>query len=125
EQGRIVPRPFVLRVFAAATPNGWIMMPGGFCRIAEQLDARAVSMGDGARAADVWVVSDKAVSTTTLLPGSDTVRIRRIAGVLPSRAADNLFWLGRYLERAEATLRLIRALGTQQRDAKGSSSLQH
>src|SRR5439155_15876614 len=68
EQGRIVPRPFVLRVFAAATPNGWIIMPGGFCRIAEQLDARAVSMGDGARAADVWVVSDKAVSTTTLLP---------------------------------------------------------
>ena len=60
DQGRITPRPFVLRVFAAATPNGWTLMPGGFCRIAEQLDARAVSMGDGARAADVWVVSDKA-----------------------------------------------------------------
>jgi uncharacterized alpha-E superfamily protein len=125
DQGRIVPRPFVLRVFAAATPHGWTIMPGGFCRIADQLDARAVSMGDGARAADVWVVSDKAVSTRTLLPGSDAVRIRRIAGVLPSRAADNLFWLGRYLERAEATLRLVRALGIQQRDAKGSSSLQH
>ncbi|MBV8911876.1 MAG: circularly permuted type 2 ATP-grasp protein, partial [Acetobacteraceae bacterium] len=126
DQGRIVPRPFVLRVFAAATPQGWTIMPGGFCRIAEQLDARAVSMGDGARAADVWVVADKAVSTHTLLPGSDAVRIRRIAGVLPSRAADNLFWLGRYLERAEATLRLVRALGTQQRDpGKGSASLQH
>ncbi|MGH8714457.1 MAG: circularly permuted type 2 ATP-grasp protein, partial [Casimicrobiaceae bacterium] len=125
DQGRIVPRPFVLRVFAAATPHGWTVMPGGFCRIADQLDARAVSMGDGARAGDVWVVSDKAVSTRTLLPGSDAVRIRRIAGVLPSRAADNLFWLGRYLERAEATLRLVRALGIQQRDAKGSSSLQH
>ena len=61
DQGRITPRPFVLRVFAAATPGGWTMMPGGFCRIAEQLDARAVSMGEGARAADVWVVSDKAV----------------------------------------------------------------
>ena len=107
-----MPRPFVLRVFAAATPDGWTIMPGGFCRIAEQPDARAVSMGDGARAADVWVVSDKAVSTATLLPATDTVRIRRIAGVLPSRAADNLFWLGRYLERAEATLRLVRALGS-------------
>jgi uncharacterized alpha-E superfamily protein len=125
DQGRIAPRPFVLRVFAAATPDGWTIMPGGFCRIAEQLDARAVSMGDGARAADVWVVSDRAVSATTLLPASDTVRIRRIAGVLPSRAADNLFWLGRYLERVEATLRLVRALGTQQRDpGKGSSGLQ-
>jgi uncharacterized circularly permuted ATP-grasp superfamily protein/uncharacterized alpha-E superfamily protein len=126
DKGRIVPRPFVLRVFAAATPDGWIVMPGGFCRIAEQLDARAVSMGDGARAADVWVVSDKAVPARTLLPGSDAVRIRRIAGVLPSRAADNLFWLGRYLERAEATLRLVRALATQLRDpGKGSSTLQH
>src|SRR5712671_1875377 len=125
DQGRITPRPFVLRVFAAATPDGWTIMPGGFCRIADQLDARAVSMGDGARAADVWVVSDKTVSTASLLPPMDTVRIRRIAGVLPSRAADNLFWLGRYLERAEATLRLVRALGTQQRDpGKGSSGLQ-
>jgi uncharacterized circularly permuted ATP-grasp superfamily protein/uncharacterized alpha-E superfamily protein len=125
DQGRVMPRPFVLRVFAAATEHGWTIMPGGFCRIAEQPDARAVSMGNGARAADVWVVSDKQVSTRTLLPASDNVRIRRIAGVLPSRAADNLFWLGRYLERAEATLRLLRALGTQQRDpGKGSTSLQ-
>src|SRR3569832_218475 len=108
ENRRITPRPIVLRVFAAATPQGWTILPGGFCRIAEQPDARAVSMGDGARAADVWVVSDKAVSASTLLPAAETVRIRRIAGVVPSRAADNLFWLGRYLERAEATLRLIR-----------------
>ena len=125
ENGRIAPRPFVLRVFAAATPDGWTLMPGGFCRIAEQLDARAVSMGDGARAADVWVVSDKAVSAATLLPAVDAVRIRRIAGVVPSRAADNLFWLGRYLERAEATLRLIRALGTQRDPGKGSSTALH
>src|SRR5690348_864330 len=123
DNGGITPRPFVLRVFAAATETGWTIMPGGFCRIAERPDARAVSMGDGARAADVWVVSEKAVTARTLLPG-DAVRIRRIAGVLPSRAADNLFWLGRYLERAEATLRLIRALGAQQRDpGKGAPSL--
>jgi uncharacterized circularly permuted ATP-grasp superfamily protein/uncharacterized alpha-E superfamily protein len=121
ENGQLTPRPFVLRVFAAATPHGWTILPGGFCRIAEQPDARAVSMGDGARAADVWVVSEKAVSTASLLPAGDTVRIRRIAGVLPSRAADNLFWLGRYLERAEATLRLIRALGSPMRDAARSN----
>src|SRR6202790_2184799 len=125
DNGRITPRPFVLRVFAAATPNGWSIMPGGFCRIAEQLDARAVSMGDGARAADVWVVSDRAVPATTLLPAVENVRIRRIAGVLPSRAADNLFWLGRYLERAEATLRLVRALGTQRDPGKGTATVPH
>jgi len=125
DQGRITPRPFVLRVFAAATPNGWTIMPGGFCRIADQPDARAVSMGDGARAADVWVISDKAVAPTTLLPAGDTVRIRRVAGVVPSRAADNLFWLGRYLERAEATLRLIRALTIQRDPGKGSATVLH
>jgi uncharacterized circularly permuted ATP-grasp superfamily protein/uncharacterized alpha-E superfamily protein len=125
DEGRLTPRPFVLRVFAAATPDGWTIMPGGFCRIAEQPDARAISMGDGARAADVWVVSDKAVSAATLLPTVDTVRIRRIAGWVPSRAADNLFWLGRYLERAEATLRLVRALGMQRDPGKGSSTVHH
>jgi uncharacterized circularly permuted ATP-grasp superfamily protein/uncharacterized alpha-E superfamily protein len=126
DRGRVTPRPFVLRIFAAATPHGWTIMPGGFCRIADQLDARAVSMGDGARAADVWVVSDRAVPATTLLPAVDTVRIRRIAGWVPSRAADNLFWLGRYLERAEATLRLVRALATSLRDpARGSSTVLH
>src|SRR5437899_1851663 len=90
EQGRITPRPFVLRVFAAATPDGWTIMPGGFCRIAEQADARAVSMGDGARAADVRVVSDKQVSTASLPPATDKVAIRRIAGALPCRAGDIL-----------------------------------
>ena len=126
DNGRLAPRPFVLRVFATATPEGWTIMPGGFCRIADQPDARAVSMGAGARAADVWVVADRAVPATTLLPAVETVRIRRIAGWVPSRAADNLFWLGRYLERAEATLRLVRALGVPQRDpGKGGASAQH
>ena len=125
DNGRIAPRPFVLRVFAAATPDGWTIMPGGFCRIADQADARAVSMGEGVRAADVWVVSDKPVRRPRLLPATDKVRIRRIAGKLPSRAADNLFWLGRYLERAEATLRLVRALGIQRDPGKGSPTVPH
>jgi uncharacterized alpha-E superfamily protein len=72
------------------------------------------------------VVSERAVPATTLLPAVETVRIRRIAGVVPSRAADNLFWLGRYLERAEATLRLVRSLATSLRDpARGSSTALH
>ncbi|WP_022721726.1 circularly permuted type 2 ATP-grasp protein [Rhodopseudomonas sp. B29] len=124
DDGKLAPRPFVLRVFAAATEHGWSIMPGGFCRIADRLDSRAVSMGEGARAADVWVVADHAVSAASLLPATESVRIRRITGVLPSRAADNLFWLGRYLERAEATLRLVRALSAPQRDP-GKGPLHH
>jgi uncharacterized alpha-E superfamily protein len=41
-------------------------------------------------------------------------------GHLPGRAADNLFWLGRYLERAEATLRLARSLCTSLMDAEAA-----
>ncbi len=110
EEGRLVPRPFVLRVYAARTKDGWTIMPGGFCRISGRPDARAVSMGEGVHSADVWVLADKPVEHVTLLPLDGDVRIRRLMGHLPSRAADNLFWLGRYLERAEATLRLIRCL---------------
>ncbi|WP_373288251.1 circularly permuted type 2 ATP-grasp protein [Chelatococcus reniformis] len=110
EDGRLEPRPFVLRVYAAATADGWTVMPGGFCRVSSSPDARALSMGEGVQSADVWVLADKPVEITTLLPRSDAVKTRRIVGVLPSRAADNLFWLGRYLERAEATLRLVRCL---------------
>ncbi len=110
EGGKLEPRPFVLRVYAARTRDGWSIMPGGFCRISGRPDARAVSMGEGVRSADVWVLSDGPVEHVTLLPTDETIRIRRVMGHLPSRAADNLFWLGRYLERAEATLRLIRCL---------------
>lgn len=107
---KLVPRPFTLRVFLAATDEGWSVMPGGFCRISESLDPRAFSIQRGDRSADVWVLADDDVSVTTLLPSPDHVRVRRSSGTLPSRAADNLFWLGRYLERAEATLRLVRTL---------------
>jgi uncharacterized alpha-E superfamily protein len=113
EDGRLVPRPFVLRVYAAATPEGWRVMPGGFCRISDKADARAVSMGEGVESADVWVLADNPVETTSLLPSPEKVRIVRLLGNLPSRAADNLFWFGRYLEREEATLRLVRCICTR------------
>jgi uncharacterized circularly permuted ATP-grasp superfamily protein/uncharacterized alpha-E superfamily protein len=109
--GRLEPAPFVLRVYAAATPDGIKVMPGGFCRTSERPDVRAISMGANARTADVWVIADKPQERVSLLASRDEVRIRRIMGHLPSRAADNLFWLGRYVERAEATLRLVRSLG--------------
>ena len=109
QDGALSPRPFVLRVFAAYTPDGWKVMPGGFCRISDTPDARALSMGEGVSSADVWIMAERPVDMSTLLPSGDNIRIVRQLGNLPSRAADNLFWFGRYLERCEATLRLIRA----------------
>jgi uncharacterized alpha-E superfamily protein len=107
---KLEPRPFSLRLFLAKVGTGWQVMPGGFVRIADGDDARAVSLQRGARTADAWVLSDGPVAETTLLPSPERIVIRRASGVLPSRAADNLFWVGRYVERVEATLRLVRAL---------------
>jgi uncharacterized circularly permuted ATP-grasp superfamily protein/uncharacterized alpha-E superfamily protein len=123
EDGKLKPRPFVLRVYAAATPDGWKVMPGGFCRVSDRADARAVSMGEGVESADVWVLADKPVEASTLLPARGEMRIIRLLGNLPSRAADNLFWFGRYLERCEATLRLVRCLCHRAVDPDASSSL--
>ena len=119
--GRLQPRPFTLRLFLAKVGERWQVMPGGFVRVAESADARAVSLQQGAATADAWVLSDGPVAETTLLPNPERMAIQRATGALPSRAADNLFWLGRYLERAEATLRLARALIVRVAEAGGTS----
>ncbi|MDL2399309.1 circularly permuted type 2 ATP-grasp protein [Rhizobium mayense] len=106
--GKLLPRPMSLRVFAARTENGWQIMPGGFARIGSGDDVAAIAMQAGGSAADVWIVSDKPVERHTLLPAEETFT-RNMPGSLPSRAADNLFWLGRYIERAEGALRILRA----------------
>jgi uncharacterized circularly permuted ATP-grasp superfamily protein/uncharacterized alpha-E superfamily protein len=121
--GALVARPFTLRVFAARDSSGdWTVMPGGFARLGEDPDVRAAVMGEGAFSADVCVICDTPVQAATLLPANTP--IRRNPGTLPSRAADNLFWLGRYVERGDATLRLVRAVlgGTIDADAGAARS---
>jgi uncharacterized circularly permuted ATP-grasp superfamily protein/uncharacterized alpha-E superfamily protein len=106
--GHLVPRPFTLRAFAVRDGAGeWQVMPGGFARLGGDSDVRAMVMGEGAYSADVCIVSHQPVEQISLLPTQ--VPIRRNPGTLPSRAADNLYWFGRYLERGEGTLRLVRA----------------
>ncbi|MES2435892.1 MAG: circularly permuted type 2 ATP-grasp protein [Pseudomonadota bacterium] len=109
ENGALVPRPMSLRVFLARTEQGWQVMPGGFARIGAGTDTTAISMRNGGSVADVWVVSDTPVEPLTLRAPKSTPFVRAQPGPLPSRAADNLFWLGRYVERTEGLLRLVRA----------------
>ncbi|WP_230769305.1 circularly permuted type 2 ATP-grasp protein [Sphingomonas sp. Leaf4] len=105
------PRPFSLRVFAARDAAGeWQVLPGGFVRIGDQPDPRAAVMGEGSWSADVIVHGPDPVAPVSLLQPTDSVELRRNPGTLPSRVADNLFWLGRYLERGEALLGVIRVL---------------
>ncbi|MFB0872791.1 MULTISPECIES: circularly permuted type 2 ATP-grasp protein [unclassified Sphingobium] len=108
--GQLAPLPFTLRLFVARDAAGhWRVMPGAFARLAAHGDIRAALMGRGDMSADMCVVDDKPAPPDSLL-GGGTPAIRRIGGMLPAKAADNLFWLGRYIERAEATTRLVRAI---------------
>ena len=120
----LVARPFTLRVFAARGPDGrWTVLPGGFCRIGEHPDPRAAVMGEGNWSADVVIHGRAPVDPVSLLPAPDSHHVRRNPGTLPSRVADNFYWLGRYLERGEALLAIIRVMLGNSIDADGGAAL--
>ena len=108
-EGKIVPRPMSLRVFLARTPLGWQVMQGGFARIGASADPTALAMQRGGSAADVWVVSKEEVPAVSMVAPVGASYRRSTPGALPARAADHLFWLGRYVERTEGIIRLLRA----------------
>ena len=113
EGGALVPRPMTIRVFLARTAKGWQAMPGGFARVGASPDPDAVSMRNGGSVADVWVIGDGPVEAVSLVAPASAQFLRAQSGPLPSRAADNLFWLGRYVERTEGLLRLVRAYNSR------------
>ncbi len=107
--GVLKPRPVTLRIFLCRDEAGWHAMPGGFARVGDLPDARVVSMQAGGRSTDVWIAARSVSKPVTLLGGGHDGRfLRRLPGALPARAADNLFWLGRYTERCEVATRLLR-----------------
>jgi uncharacterized circularly permuted ATP-grasp superfamily protein/uncharacterized alpha-E superfamily protein len=109
---QLQPRHVAIRAYVTCSPRGYYAMPGGLTRVSATRDSLVVSMQHGGGSKDLWVrAADGEVSPVTLLQSpTHTAELLRSGGDLPSRAADNLFWLGRYLERAEGTVRLLRAL---------------
>lgn len=99
-----------LRVFAVATPDGYRVMPGGLTRVASQAHSRVIAMQRGGRSKDTWVLSDAPVNASLSLVASTVTAsdLRNPGAKLPSRVAENLFWLGRYSERCDASARLLR-----------------
>jgi len=110
---RLAPSPMTVRVFAARTASGWQFLQGGYARIGPEGDFHALAMQRGGSVADVQIISDRRVPEPTG-PRSDPDpsgqrRVRTESAALPSRAADNLYWLGRYIVRFEDSARLLRA----------------
>ena len=106
---RILPRSLMLRVFAVSDgPRSWQVVPGGLTRIASaELDI--ASMQRGGSSADSWVMTRGEVDATSLLQHDQpAATVSHRSRSTTSRAAENLFWLGRYTERTENTTRLAR-----------------
>ena len=101
---KLEPRYTVLRTFLVAAKGGYEIMPGGLTRCSPEKGSFLVSNQDGGIAKDTWVEASIRHSGTSLLHHSDLKR----KAVLPSRAAENLFWVGRYAQRVLRISRFIR-----------------
>ncbi len=101
-------RSVMLRVFAVSDRQGWRVLPGGLARVAS-VGNEIISMQRGGSSADVWALTQGEVDHSTLLhPHLTPESLMQRKRLVTSRAAENLFWLGRYTERTENTLRLAR-----------------
>jgi uncharacterized circularly permuted ATP-grasp superfamily protein/uncharacterized alpha-E superfamily protein len=115
EGGGIKPRSVLLRVFAVSqAPGQWNVLPGGLARLATP-GVEIASMQRGGSSADVWVPSpvcahgaeeSETTSASVHVPASASEAVRK--RLVTSRAAENLYWLGRYSERSENALSLAR-----------------
>ena len=104
-------KPVALRMFLNFDGTRWRAFPGGLARALSDEDALAGRLPRNALSKDVWVIAEESGSIQGALGFMTPIlSIRRTAGDLPSRVADNFYWLGRYLERLEEAARLQRAM---------------
>jgi uncharacterized circularly permuted ATP-grasp superfamily protein/uncharacterized alpha-E superfamily protein len=110
-EGSLQPCHVALRAFAvAAGDEGYQVMPGGLSRVLPNGNLPGAWTAAGQANKDVWILSDRPVAPVSLLRWEGpAVELRRSGNDLPSRVADNLYWLGRHLERAEGMVRLLRS----------------
>ena len=110
-----VSRRLRVRVYLVGDGRDFVPMSGGLCSLETPTEdaggARNDALGTPAGGSkDVWVLADGPVPPDTLLRSRDAeLDYAMVEGELPSRVAENLFWLGRNAERAEMTVRVLRA----------------
>lgn len=108
---RLVPVHWAVRTYLVATADGYAVLPGGLVRMAGPAD-RAAVLPNGHGSKDLWITADSPERRppSILSATIPTVHLRRTGRDLLSRTADNLYWLGRYVERAENQMRMLRSV---------------
>jgi len=111
QNGKLEPRQSIIRSFMVARENDYLVMPGGLTRVAINPNIPSVSNQVGGISKDTWVMASEPEKQVSLwLQPSAQASTETRSSTLPSRTADNLYWVGRYAERAENNARYIRAV---------------
>ena len=110
ENNGLVPHYCLMRFFVCAASEGFRVMPGGLAITANDLYVLEKNYPEEQKSKDIWVLSDQPVEPFSLMSSLHSVSEFRRGNDLPSRVADNLLWLGRYLERSEGQVRLLRSV---------------
>jgi uncharacterized alpha-E superfamily protein len=111
--GSVEPRPFVIRTCSVWNNGAWATMPSAMARLTDGEEGRRAALRSGGQIKDVWVLAEEGDTSDTAptegLP-HETRKAERAAELLGSRTADDLFWLGRYIERLDSAVRQFRAV---------------
>jgi len=111
-EGKIQPRASILRTFAVASETSYAVLPGGLTRVNLEPDKKIISNQRGSVSKDTWVLASEPEKQLTLRT-TEPQSTQESSSELPSRVVENLFWMGRYAERAESALRLLRTVFIQ------------
>lgn len=125
ESGTLKPGHIAMRAFAVADKNDYTIMPGGLIRASKSSGPMELSIAGGETSKDLWIITSEPDRSDSLLPGAHSnVPLKRTSATFPSRVADDLFWLGQSLEKADLLARMIRCLVVRVDVAADTDSLE-
>jgi len=109
-EGRIVPQKVLFRSFLVSNQDEYVAMAGGLVRSSANVGNFNISSQMGGFSKDAWIISPEPGRVVSVLKESPEGAAETFNDMLPSHAAENLFWVGRYTERVLGNARFLRTV---------------